>query len=495
MAEPRLAYGMLGAAADNPWDRAALRITEAPPEDPFERAALRTQRSVRPPGGRPYTEEADAIARNLVAMGIVPGMGGPALLRALPLAAEMILDPTEAQAGPAKVGTSVAKQIAEALRKHGLSSRDVTVLNPKRIEAPGIYQNPKAIVEQARAAVSPESGAMKQLFGVDRQDLYDIARSRSGNITPQDIQGMPWWEGRKVPDPVAQVMTDRNAQRYIDVLAEAQKYPELARTQGWYVMDPAYARLEELLGPYKAPAQYNYLNTMHGPFSASSAVDTELHRGSTGAMMAARGRQDWNRFKRYGNVAEDERTRNFPPEMRGMPAHMAHSTAHTPALDEWLKSGNLQFGTAKVPSYIAASGVPQTGFQTSYPIIDAHMGTNMGYYDVRTAPGVSMAVRETHPLAQYFAQNIARPMGLEPVSGQAMGWSVFGPQTGVKSMIGAPKLEIASDLIMRRAAREGKNPEAVRDAWLKSMGAIGGFGGLAGPLLERAGMSTPREEM
>jgi hypothetical protein len=144
-------------------------------------------------------------------------------------------------------------------------------------------------------------------------------------------------------------------------------------------------------------------------------------------------------------------------------------------------------GSGKVPSYISASGVPQTGFQTGYPVIDAHMGTSTGYYDVRPTPGASMQLRETHPIAQWFGEKVAKPMGIEPVSAQAQGWSVFGPQTDVKSMIGAPKLEIASDEIMRRAKREGLDPEAVRDSWLMSRGAIGAVGGLAGPLLGLAG--------
>jgi hypothetical protein len=508
-----LAHGMLATAT----------------ADPAERAALRMRESVQPSRGRAYSPGLETALRTgleFAPYGIGPVMGGinavtggspadvglstvasgalPKWARVLGGIGGMAMEPEEAEAGGAtKAAKAAVLGAKELFKQFGLRKGQVTVRDPVRIEAPGIYKDPRVITREATEQLAPESPALKQLFGVTRQDLADIAASRSGNVAPQDIPGMTWPTGRGggppvTPEAVQQIMNPRNAQRYIDVLAESSKVPGLAQTRAWYVMDPAYRRLEELVGPEEAVRMYTRSNRMTGPFSASSPVDWELQRGSRAAMMANQGR--WPEFLQYGGVAEEQRPK-YLTELFPMPGHMAHSTAHTPALTRWLGGEPFEMGTGKVPGYISASGVPQTGFQTGYPVIDAHMGTSTGYYDVRPTAGVSMGKRETHPIGQWFGQEVAKPMGIEPVSAQAQGWSVFGPQTGVASTIGAPKLEIAADEIMRRARREGLDPEAVRDSWLMSrsaIGAIGGLGGggLAGPLLGLAGQGdnepTPR---
>jgi hypothetical protein len=42
-------------------------------------------------------------------------------------------------------------------------------------------------------------------------------------------------------------------------------------------------------------------------------------------------------------------------------------------------------------------------------------------------------------------------------------WTTIGPGVGVKTAIGAPKLELQAKQIMRRAKETGKSPEQVRD--------------------------------
>jgi hypothetical protein len=500
-----LAHGMLSTATS----------------DPFERAALRGREAVRPSGGRadrfPQTVGELQAARQRgwemaqeAGTSLLPRtpadfaltaasmpIGGP-LTRTALTAAGLALDPKEAEAGPITKGAKAAALGAKELFKQfGLRKGQVTVRDPVRIEAPGIYKDPRVVTREAAEQLAPESPALKQLFGVTRQDLADIAAGRSGNVAPQDIPGMTPPTGRGggpsvIPQGVQQIMNPANAQRYIDVLAESGKVPGLAQTRGWYVMDPAYQRLEQLLGPEEAGRMYTRSNRMTGPFSASSPVDWELQRGSRAALMANEGR--WPEFLQYGGMAEEERPK-YLTDLFPMPGHPAHTTAHTHALNRWLGGEPFEMGTGKVPSYISASGVPQTGFQTGYPVIDAHMGTNTGYYDVRPSAGGSMQLRETHPIGQWFSEKVAQPMGIEPISAQAQGWSVFGPQTGVKTMVGAPKLEIAADEIMRRARREGLDPEAVRDSWLMGRGAIGAVGGLAGPLLGLAGGQQAQPQM
>ena len=60
---------------------------------------------------------------------------------------------------------------------------------------------------------------------------------------------------------------------------------------------------------------------------------------------------------------------------------------------------------------------------------------------------------------------------------QAQTWSLYGPQTGVESPIGAGKLELLAGSIARRAKKLGVDPQALRDAVLTG-GAHATVGGL-----------------
>jgi hypothetical protein len=116
-------------------------------------------------------------------------------------------------------------------------------------------------------------------FGVTRQDLYDISQQgrRQGNVEPQ-----LWAPGKatKPNEAAAAVMNPANAQRIVDTLAEAQKYPELIKGMvPWYVMDPAYQQMVRLVGPERAAEEYTKFNMSMTPFSAGSNVLTEINRG------------------------------------------------------------------------------------------------------------------------------------------------------------------------------------------------------------------------
>lgn len=78
-------------------------------------------------------------------------------------------------------------------------------------------------------------------------------------------------------------------------------------------------------------------------------------------------------------------------------------------------------------------------------------------------------------LAPWFRDRVAAPSGLEAVPAQALMWGAFSPQTGVKSAIGAPKLEILSTQIGKLATRLGISPEHARD--LVVAGKAGAFSG------------------
>jgi hypothetical protein len=158
-------------------------------------------------------------------------------------------------------------------------------------------------------------------------------------------------------------------------------------------------------------------------------------------------------------------------------------------MGKYLASGLIEMDSAKVPSYIHASGVPETGFQTQYPVGDAHWSRLVGLPDVRgattkkgvpTIPKASASVPEMVALGPWFNQRIAQPMGLEAVPTQAVIWGAGSGATGVTSPIGAPKLELLAQQIGETATRLGISPETARDMIIRGQAYAGGItkGGL-----------------
>ena len=130
----------------------------------------------------------------------------------------------------------------------------------------------------------------------------------------------------------------------------------------------------------------------------------------------------------------------------------------------------------KVPMYIQAAGVPETGFQTRIPVGDAHWSRATGLADVRTAKnyGASVSTPEMQALAPWWREKIAAEHGLESVPAQAITWGLFGRQTGVDTPVGAPKLELLADEIMKASKRTGIDPLTMRDLILSGQAYAGG---------------------
>jgi hypothetical protein len=355
--------------------------------------------------------------------------------------------------------------------------------NPKRVYMPGIYKDPRELAAEANAMVAPEHPSLKQLFGVTRDDLYQISQQgrRVGNVDPQ-IEPKARGRGSYSADLL---MNPRNAQRQIDALAEAEKYPRLTNPMdSWYVMDPMFHEMAKLVGKEQAIKDYVRFNATTTPFSAGSDVLTEINRGTAANMMAVRGQ--YPKFAKYGGIAEDERGRGFPKELRDVKGHAFHSTAQAPAAQRWLETGSHDYtdDALKIYLYHLASGVPQTGFQTKYPVLDAHIARSSGAGDVRNVraleenptaaqlksyktsyreAGANMAGAEYRAFAPWYYENVAKPLGLQGVPAQGRQWGVFAPQTGVDTPIGAPKLELLSQAIWERAQRLGVDPMKLRD--------------------------------
>lgn len=335
-----------------------------------------------------------------------------------------------------------------------------TVKDPVGYEYPGIYGNPKDLVAEAASRVAPESPNLKKLFNVTRADLYEMGKNRVGNMEPtlatsEVPRGSLATEG---------IMTPKNEQRLIDILTEAGKHQGLRHgMDAWYVMDPLYQHMVDKFGHEGAVKRYKVLNTLTGMASPGSEVPTEINRGMAAYYLHNQGR--FEDFMKHAGKAENKRGADFPADIRDVMGHPYHSTSQAGPMQRYLQSGSIEMGTPKVPTYIPASGVPATGFQTTLPVPDAHFTRIIGMADTRKnmEPGASMKMPEYQQIAPWWKNKIASQVGLQSVPAQARIWGAGSGATGVSSPIGAPKLEMFADYIAHRAQRHGVKPEVALD--------------------------------
>lgn len=429
--------------------------------------------------------EGDKLGMGLAAVGMVPVVGGvtkgiSALRKgstATDKAADLravLEDAVKTNAANADMVMSPQARVAAEKRmmREAIPAKDdpsiyakrPTVGSPERVSFPGIYKRPDALVAGAR--VAPEDPLLKQLFNVTRDDLYEISQQgrRQGNITERPFVAPPGAKGARHAE---QVMTPKNEQRILDIISEAEKRPDLYKGMAsWYTMDPAYEQFVRLYGKERAPLEYDRFNTLTGMASPGSEVLSELNRGTAANWLDKQGR--FADFLRHGGGMTNDR----PKDMEAILGHPYHRTAQGIPMEKYLRGGEVDMGSAKVPSYITASGVPQTGFQTAWPVGDAHWSRLVGLPDVRGArtskgkdvvPGASASVPEMVSLGPWWQQKIAREAGLESVPAQAVVWGAGSNATGVTSPIGAPKLELLASQIGKTAKRLGVTPEQARD--------------------------------
>lgn len=374
------------------------------------------------------------------------------------------------------IALKVAEEGAKVVRKAKVKP---TVKEAERVAFPGIYDDPRIIAEKASSRVASESPAMKQLFGVTRDDLYEMSKGRKGNIEGK-LPGAA--ENPKGSKAAEKVMTKKNEQRLLDALYESEKYPELVKGMDpWYTMDPLFKQMVQLMGEEKAVKEYKKFNTLLGMASPGSEVTTEIPRGTAAYFLQKEGR--FPEFEEFaGMPAAKRREIDFPQDILNVPGHMYHKTAHSTPMAKFLETGELGMDSPKVPMYIEASGVPETGFQTDVPVGDAHWSRAVGLGDTRTSKnfGASVSTPEMSMLAPWWRKKIASEVGIESVPAQARTWGLFSPQTGVTTPIGKPKLEMISDKIMETARRLNISPEEARDLVLMGKTYAGKAGG--GPI-------------
>jgi hypothetical protein len=396
---------------------------------------------------------------------------------AFDFAAPLALTSGEAQGAPKLGGVSQTGLLAKALKSKPQGYSVSASTPPEMVAAlrgapfPGIYKRPDELVAGAR--VAPEDPLMQRLFGVTRDDLYQITQEgrRKGNITERPFNAPPKAKGARHAEAV---MTPENEQRLVDIIGEARNRPDLFKGMAsWYTMDPLFKRFVEIHGPERAVEEYRKFNTLTGMASPNSEVLTELNRGTGANWLASQGR--FEDFVQHAGIPGHKRGPDFPEDMRAIQGHMVHKTAQAGPMAKYLREGKLDMGSAKVPSYIHASGVPETGFQTAWPVGDAHWSRLVGLPEHRglvrnpNKPGEQMpnaasaSVPEMVTLGPWWKEKVAERAGLESVPAQAVVWGAGSNATGVTSPIGAPKLELFAQQINKAANRMGVSPETARD--------------------------------
>lgn len=350
--------------------------------------------------------------------------------------------------GVAKGAKSAPKPKAKPRLKPGEYVRD-----RQRTAFPGIYERPDEIVRRAVENAAPEDPALKELFGVSRNDLFEMSKAPR---VAESIVKLP--KKARGSEAAENIKTPRNRQRIVDVLSEAQKYPQLAEgMQAWYNMDPALWRLREISNqPENA---FERFNTFSGMASPGSDVMTELRRGTAARYLDEQGRmEDW---KKYGGQPDQ---RGAPDDIRGVPGHPYHSTAHSLPMEYYSQTGEIGIKAPKVPPYIQSSVPAEMGGTWTVPVGDAHWSRGIGLADTRRGQdfAASVSTPELTSLMPWWS-GISSDVGVQEVPAQALAWGAFSRATGVDTPVGAPKLELLARAIMRRAAELNLDPRYVRD--------------------------------
>lgn len=339
------------------------------------------------------------------------------------------------------------------ISKFGIPKKLITVNDPERVAYPNIYGRPDEIAARAATNTAPESPNLFDIFGVTRDDLYQMNKGRVGNAAPNvKLAANP-----KGSDAALNIMTPRNTNRLVDILSEAQQYPDLSKGMiGWYEMQPLYDRLTQISD--NPTADFNRFQSFTGMASPMSDVVTELQRGTHALYGDNNG--NFDQFVEFGGGKGSR-----PMWLQGNPGTVAHKTAHSIPMQKYVDTGDLQMESPKVPLYIQSAGVPETGFQTLFPVGDAHFSRGIGLADTRTNKdfGASISTPELQTIGDWWGKISNKAGGLNPVNGQGLLWGTLAPATGVKTAVGAPKLELIADQIAKTANALNIDPMTARD--------------------------------
>ena len=352
---------------------------------------------------------------------------------------------------------------------------DATVKGARQSAFPGIYDDPKQIMERLGPG-APESPHLKEIFGKSRKDLHDDALAR-GDVEPKTpIPGITQKGAGSAA--AANIKTPENAERLRSIIQAYKEHDPSGYhgMVGWYEMDPMYHSIKKILGGNEEAASrvYHNLNSMTAYASPMSPVGTEIKRGTAAAMMAAEG--NFDKFATHGNLPQ----KRAPAELKaknfelGNEGTMAHGS-QAPAMGRFLETGQ-EANAVKTGTYRRSSDAPSrpgSDYQNTQPVGDSHWSRGAGLADVRGAKAFegSATGTEMKTLGKWFHDQVARhpDVDLPSTSAQAVQWGALSKETGVDTPIGAPKLEIWADKIAEAAKREGIAPKAMWERIVKRL--------------------------
>lgn len=440
--------------------------------------------------GRPPTAAAGpAAAPDPAAMG--PGGGGTAGVRSLPEAQAAAARwageraPLEGLPGPLKIGEDffVPGPIGKI---HDVAEDFMRTVHPDRPYTPPTKYHPidpehsqaiaKAYEEMKHTPSDPATKASYDALIDETAKQYDAIKKTGLKIEPVPAGS---------PDPYA-----ANPRLAAVDVAENNHLWFFPTESGFGTVNkitdnPMLRKTGE-----EAVKRYQKFNTTTAMASPGSDVMTEIQRGTAAHWLQNQGRFD--DFKKFAGVPEEfrSRTAHFPSDMRYIGGHPYHRTSQSDPMQKYFDAGSIQSKEPKVPLYAHASGTPETGFQTTGPVGDAHFSRGVGLSDTRKGPTDvqgSFSRAEYQTLQPWWQHDVAGKVGLESVPGQARLWTALGPQTGVDSALGAPKLELLAQQIMVAAKRLRISPERARDLILSGEAGAGMLGGaIAAPVVSGA---------
>src|SRR5215510_9857293 len=357
---------------------------------------------------------------------------------------------------------------------------------------PGVWKTPQQLAEDVRPLISKEDPALSRLFGgTSREELADIAGKETGDIAAKSFLAMA--KNPRGSETARGVMTPANAERMQEALEYVRRnMPDLWRGMaGWYVSRPLLSKMIEESGPASAMPLFRRWNFATSPMSAGNPVPEELARGGLlNYLMAKHGPERGAEiFKRFGGSGEE--MTNIPGEnVTGIPGHSYHGAQVSPVF-KWLGDpyGHLS-DNPKVASYIRAFGVPRVpglGMFDEFNVFDSHKARQLGLHMTRGGLPESKgrkadaSMAEVQDLGPWLRENVYGPQGLTPRMGQPIEWAMYGPQTGVDTPLGAPKLELlAKHIVENVAPRWGISPERALALFMK--GKIYDWSSFAAPL-------------
>lgn len=373
------------------------------------------------------------------------------------------------------------------------TSGRTTVRDPRRKAFGEVYRSPRTIVDESAGKIGPEDPLLHELFGVNRQDIDDIAKERyASGPQSDDVEiYVPKYGGSEW---AFNVDTPANTDRVQDIINLAATDPRYAGNFGWYENQPLLDAYIREWGPEEGLRRWDRFHQIGAAFSPGSDVSSEIRRATEADRMAYGGEG----AKFLDMLGEDAWKKAGRPEGMKVPdtyGHIYHSSAHQKARPVLEGIGGVPFdplGSPKTNLYYMA----RTHRNMDYPIADAHYGRIIGMPDVRYTipktpevikgkktgrmidnPGASLTAREYYPVQQWYRDKVVGPIGIPGVPGQALQWNAGATSTGVDTAVGAPFLELVSMAIGRRAKQLGKSAKTVRDEWIKGKESLYSAGG------------------